>query len=66
MFPHEVKYKITKGSNNWESVADSVIQATGMEEFEDSLRTGVLLGGCLCHCGDFIKPRINFNTLLGC
>ena len=44
MFPHEVRYKITKGSNNWESVAGYVIQATGMEEFEDGLRTVVLPG----------------------
>ena len=29
-----------------EFVADSVIQATGTVEFEDGLRTGVLLGGC--------------------
>ena len=29
-----------------EFVADSVIQASGMVEFEDGLRTGVLLGGC--------------------
>ena len=28
------------------SVAGSVIQATGTVEFEDGLRTGVLLGGC--------------------
>ena len=27
-------------------MAGSVIQATGMVEFEDGLRTGVLLGGC--------------------
>ena len=30
----------------WESVAGSVIQATGTLEFEDGLRTGVLPGGC--------------------
>ena len=29
-----------------EFVADSVIQASGTVEFEDGLRTGVLLGGC--------------------
>ena len=29
---------------NRESVAGSVIQATGMVEFEDDLRMGVLLG----------------------
>ena len=29
-----------------ESVAGSVIQATGTVEFEDGLRTGVLPGGC--------------------
>ena len=30
----------------WESVAGSVIQATGTVEFEDGLRTGVLPWGC--------------------
>ena len=34
-----------------ESVAGSVIQATGTVEFEDGLRTGVLPGGCWCPCG---------------
>ena len=32
--------------NNRESVAGSVIQATGTVEFEDGLRTGFLPGGC--------------------
>ena len=32
----------------WESVAGSVIQATGMVEFEDGLRTGVLQEDCWC------------------
>ena len=32
--------------NYREFVADSVIQASGTVEFEDGLRTGVLLGGC--------------------
>jgi hypothetical protein len=36
---------------DWESVAGSVIQATGTVEFEDGLRTGVLPGGCWCPCG---------------
>ena len=31
---------------NWEFVADSVIQATRTVEFEDGLRMVVLLGGC--------------------
>ena len=31
-----------------ESVAGSIIQATGTVEFEDGLRTRVLLGGCWC------------------
>ena len=31
---------------HWESVAGSVIQATGTVEFEDGLRMVVLLGGC--------------------
>ena len=34
-----------------ESVAGSVIQASGTVEFEDGLRTGVLLGGCWCPWG---------------
>ena len=34
-----------------ESVADSVIQATGTLEFEDGLRTGVLPGACWYPCG---------------
>ena len=34
----------------------SVIQTTG-------LRMGVLLGGCWCHYGPVLKPRINSNTL---
>ena len=36
---------------NWGSVAGSVIQATGTVEFEDGLKTGVLLGGCWYSCG---------------
>ena len=40
-------------------MAGLVIQATGRTEFEDSLRTGVLLGGCT-------YPRINFKLLWGC
>ena len=51
-------------SLNRESVVDSAIQATGTVEFVDVLRTGVFHGGCWCHCGDYIKSRINFNTLL--
>ena len=48
------------------SVAGLVIQATGRTEFEDDLRTGVLLGGCWCPWGGRTYPRINFNTLRGC
>ena len=36
----------SKKHNKRESVAGSVIQATGTEEFEDGLRTGVHRGGC--------------------
>ena len=36
----------SKSINYRESVAGSVIQATGTVEFEDGLRTGVLPGGC--------------------
>ena len=35
-------------SGYWESVAGSVIQATGTVEFEDGLRTGVLQEDCWC------------------
>ena len=42
---------IKKGVAHRESVAGSVIQATGTVEFEDGLRTGVLPGGCWCPCG---------------
>ena len=40
-----------KTIRNRESVAGSVIQASGTVEFEDGLRTGVLPGGCWCPCG---------------
>ena len=49
-----------------ESVAGSVIQATGMVEFENGLRMVLLLGGCWCPWGGRIYPRINFKPLLGC
>ena len=48
------------------SVAGLVIQATGWTEFEDGLRTGVLLGGCWCPWGGRTYPRINFKPLWGC
>ena len=41
-------------------MAGSVIQSTWAVEFEDGLRTGVLLGGC----GYFIWTRMNSNPLL--
>jgi len=34
----------------WDPVVGSVIQATGMVDFEDSLRMEVLSGGCWCPC----------------
>ena len=37
-------------------VADSVIGAIAMLEFEIGLRTRVQPRGCWCHCGDFSKP----------
>ena len=49
-----------------ESVAGSVIQATGTVEFEDGLRTGVLPGGCWCPCGGRTQPRIKSNPPWGC
>ena len=39
---------------NQESVASSVIQATGTAEFDDGLRMGVFLGGCWYHFSDNI------------
>ena len=48
------------------SVAGLVIQATGRTEFEDGLRTGVLLGDCWCPWGGRTYPRINFKPLWGC
>ena len=37
---------------NQESVAGSVIQATGMVTLKDRLRPGVFSGDCRCPCGD--------------
>ena len=48
------------------SVAGLVIQATGRTEFDDGLRTGVLLGDCWCPWGGRTYPRINFKPLWGC
>ena len=48
------------------SVVGLVIQATGRMEFEDGLRTGVLLGSCWCPCSGRTYPRINFKPLWGC
>ena len=50
---------------NRESVAGSVIQASGTVEFEDGLRMGVLFGGCWCSCEDHTYPRINFKPPWG-
>ena len=47
-------------------IADPVIQAIGRPEFEDGLRTGLLLAGCLCHCVDRFKAKINSKFPLGC
>merc|ERR1712026_214301 len=48
------------------SVAGLVIQATGRTEFEDGLRTGVLLEDCWCPWDGCTYPRINFKPLWGC
>ena len=40
-------------------IADPVIEAIARLEFEDGLRTGVLLGGCWCPWGGRTYPRIN-------
>ena len=52
-----MKFIICKDMGNFylESVAGSAIQATGTVEFEDGLKTGVLLGGCWCPLG---RPHI--------
>ena len=55
-----------KGVEKLGLVADPVIKAIARLEFEDGLRTRVLLGGCWCHCRVRIKPRVNSNPLLGC
>ena len=55
-----------KSSVYRESVAGSVIQATGTVEFEDGLRTGVLHGGCWCPWGGRTYPRINSKPPWGC
>ena len=57
---------LIKVENKRDSRAGSVIQAIGMVEFKDGLRTGVLLVGCWWHCGDCIKFRINSFPLLDC
>ena len=51
---------------NRESMAGSVIQATGMVEFEDGLWTRVLFGSCWCLCGCCTYPRINPKPTWGC
>ena len=40
-------------------IVDPVIEAIARLEFEDGLRTGVLLGGCWCPWGGRTYPRIN-------
>ena len=40
-------YMLNRGSSELGLVADPVIEAIARLEFEDSLRTGVLHGGCL-------------------
>ena len=53
-------------SYNPESVASFVIQATGIVEFEDGLRTEVLPECCWCPWGGRTYPRINFKPPWGC
>ena len=52
LIPHQGMFKIFEWIltliDYWESVADSVIQATGTVEFEDGLWMGVLQEDCLC------------------
>ena len=48
-----IKIIIVTRKYNQESVAGSVIQATGMVEFEDGLRTGVLQKDCWCPCSSW-------------
>ena len=60
---YEINKRLNSPISNWESLLGSVIQATGDMEYEDGLRTGALLVGCWCQCGDYIEPRINSNTI---
>ena len=48
-----------------ESVAGSVIQASGTVEFEDGLRTGVLQEDCWCPCGVRTKPMVTAKHPFG-
>ena len=48
-------------SENWKSVVDYVMQAIETMEFDNGLRTGVLVGGFWCLCGNCTYPRINFK-----
>ena len=47
------------------SVAGPVIQANGRLEFEDGLRTGVLLQDCRCFYSVCTKPMVNARALIG-
>ena len=51
---------------NWESVAGSVIKATGTVEFEDGLWTVVLFKGYWYPWGGGTYPRTIFKPLWGC
>ena len=59
----EIQYQ---SNFNRESVAATVIQATGMVEFEDRLRTGVLPGGFwyLLVQNQFQTPTQDIHTLI--
>ena len=47
-------------------VADPVIKVIARLEFEDGLRTGVLLRDCWSPWGGRTYPRINYKPLWGC
>ena len=45
-------------------ILDPVIKAIVEPKFEDGLKTGILPGGCWCHCGGQIKSRIDSESFL--
>ena len=50
-----------KNVENWEYVVDSIIQATKIVDFEDGLRTGVLLRGYVAISVTALSPGDQFK-----